>query len=190
MALIGTLRLVYEKITFTLLPSVTSLSAVGIFSSAARVVEAGKLGHQSALTAMYPEMARDEDFGKKMRGLQPLLIAAFLISVGLSLLAKPIVSLLFGTEFISAVLPLQIMAWTIVPYVLVTYVVVGLVALGYERVLLTSRFVILASLVSLLFVLTPSFGITGSAVAVLVTELIHAFLLWRLWRIHVLSKLS
>lgn len=190
MALIGTLRLVYEKVAFTLLPSLTSLANVGIFSAASRVVESGKLGHQSALTTIYPEMARDGDFGKRMKGMRPLMLAAVLISIGLSVLAEPVVVLLFGDDFHSAALPLRIMAWTVVPYVFVTYLVVGLVALGYERTLLPSRFIILISLVVLLLLLTPRFGISGSAFAILIAEFIHVGMIWHLWRIHVLSKLS
>lgn len=189
MALLGTLRLVYEKIVFVLLPPLAGIQNAGIFSAASRVVDAGKLGHQSALTAIYPEMARDEEFGRQMKGIRPLLGAAFLIALFLSILAGPIVNLLFGEEFSTSTAPLQIMAWTVVPYVLTTYIIVGLVALGYERILLFSRFVVFASLITLLFTLTSQFGIVGTAFAVLGTELIQAAILWQLWRRHVLSKL-
>lgn len=188
MAFIGTMRLIYEKIPFTILPSLTSFSAVGLFSSAIRVVEAGKLGHQSALTALYPEMARNVAFGKQMRGLRLLLGAALLISIVLFVLAEPLVFVLFGAEFLSAVLPLRIMAWTVTPYVLVTYISIGLVSMGHERTLLPSRIIILTLLLILLFVLTPRFGIAGSAVAVLAVELIHVGMLWQLWRKYVLSE--
>lgn len=190
MAFIGTLRLVYEKIPFTILPSLTSLSAVGLLSSAVRVVDAGKLGHQSALTALYPEMARNVAFGKQMRGLRLLLGAGLLISIVLFILAEPLVFVLFGAEFLSAVLPLRIMAWTVAPYVLTTYISIGLVSMGHERTLLPSRIILLTLLLILLFVLTPRFGIAGSAVAVLAVELIHVGMLWQLWRKYVLSKSS
>lgn len=190
MAFISTLRLIYEKIPFTILPSLTSLSAVGLFSSAVRVVEAGKLGHQSALTALYPEMARNVAFGKQMRGLRLLLGAGLLISIVLFILAEPLVFVLFGAEFLSAVLPLRIMAWTITPYVLVTYISIGLVSMEHEQTLLPSRIILLTLLLILLFVLTLRFGIAGSAVAVLAVELIHVGMLWQLWRKYVLSESS
>jgi len=188
MALIGTLRLVYEKIAFTLLPSLTSYTNAGFFSAASRVVEAGKLGHQSALTALYPEMARDVGFGRQMKGLRPLMMAAALISVAVSVLAEPLVVLLFGEEFSSAALPLRIMAWTILPYVFVTYRVIGLVALGAERALLPALIAALGCFILFLFLFTPQWGSAGSAVAVLLAELVHVGLLWNLWRVHVLSK--
>ncbi|MBI2332131.1 MAG: oligosaccharide flippase family protein [Chloroflexi bacterium] len=189
MAVLGTLRLLHEKVVFILLPSLAGIQNAGIFSAASRVVDAGKLGHQSALTAIYPEMARDEEFGKQMKGIRPLLGAAVLIAIFLSILAEPIVTLLFGKEFGASVFPLQVMAWTVVPYVLATYITVGLVALGYERTLLALRLPIFILLVFLLFTLTSKFGIAGSAFAILAVELIQVAFLWQIWRTHVLSKL-
>jgi len=189
MAVIGTLRLVYEKITITLLPALAGLSMTGVFSAALRVMDAGKLGHLSAFTAIYPEMARDGDFGKQLKGLRPLLGAALLISVFLFFFAEPIMRFLFGVEFLPAVLPLKVLAWIVAPYVLVTYTSLGLVALGFEKPILMSLLVALAALLILLVTLTPQFGLTGSAAAILTAELLHATLLWRQWRMHVLSKL-
>ena len=187
MAVIGTLRLVYEKITIILLPSLAGLSMTGIFSAASRVMDAGKLGHFSAFTAMYPEMARDANFSKQLKGLRPLLGAAFLISTLLFFFAEPIIQFLFGIEFLPAIFPLKILTWVVVPYVLVTYASLGLIALGFEKPILTSLLFALAALLALLAAFTPRFGLAGSAAAVLFAELLHAALLWRQWRMHVLS---
>jgi len=189
MAVIGTLRLVYEKLPITLLPALIGLSSTGLYSAASRVLDAGKLGHFSAFTAMYPEMTRNEDFGKQMRGLRSLLMAAFLITGLVYLLAEPIVLVLFGEEFLPAVLPLRILAWMIVPYVVVTYISLGLVAVGIEKPVLLSLLAALGSLLILFIFLTSRFGLIGSAVAVLFAEIIHALFLWLQWRKHVLSKL-
>jgi len=190
MAGIGTLRLIYEKIPVTLMPVLAGYSLTGIFFTASRAMEAGKLGHLSAFTAIYPEMAKDTDFGKGMKALLPLLGTAGIISVFLFLFAKPVIQLLFGAEFLSAVPALMILAWAIVPYVLATYTSLGLVAMGFENPVLISVSFALWVLLALLVRLTPQFGLTGSAVAVLSAEIFHAALLWQQWRLHVLSKLS
>lgn len=190
MAVIGTLRLVYEKIPATVLPMLAGLSFTGLFFSAVRVVDAGKLGYLSAFTAIYPEMTRDGDFGKQMKGLLPMLSSAFFVSIFLSLFATQVIHILFGEDYLSAAIPLRVMAWVVVPYVLVTYTSLGLVALGYERPVLTSLLYTLAILLILLIALTSLQGLAGSAVAVLIAELFHAALLWRQWRMNVLSKLS
>lgn len=188
MAVIGTLRLVYEKIAIAILPALAGLSMTGIFSVSSRLTDAGKLGHLSVFTAMYPEMARDTGFGKQMKGLRPLLVAAFLISVFIFLFAKPMTSILFGAEFIPSILPLQIMIWVVLPYVFVTYTSLGLIALGFEKPVLSSVLTALAVLLISLIVLNFAFGVKGAAAAVLFAEIIHAALLWYQWRVHVISK--
>jgi len=188
MAVIGTLRLVYEKIAVAILPALAGLSMTGIFSVSTRLTDAGKLGHLSAFTAMYPEMARDSGFGKQMKGIRPLLGTAFLISVFVFIFADTIINVLFGAEFMPSVQPLRIMIWAIVPYVLSTYTSLGLVALGFEKPVLSSLLAALAVLLVLLVGFTPAFGLRGTAAAVLFSEIIHTALLWYQWRVHVVSK--
>lgn len=190
MATIGTVRLVYERIATALLPVFVGLTSTGIFSVAWRLMSSGKLGYFSAFTAIYPAMAKDVELGKKMRGLIPLLGTSIIFSLLLQLLAKPIISLLFGAEFLPSTLALQIMAWSIVPYVLITYITLGLASLELERPILISAVLGLIALLALLIPLTNHFGITGSAIAVLGAEVFYAGVIWLQWRKHVLSKLS
>jgi O-antigen/teichoic acid export membrane protein len=190
MAVIGTLRLVYEKIPVTLLSVISGFAGVGFFSAATRVTEAGKLGHLSAFTAMYPEMTRDDNFGKQQKGLLPLLLFAFVISGLITIFAEPLVRFLFGDEFSDSALALRVLAWSIPPYVIVTYTSLGLVALGYEKPVFHSLLLALIALLLSLLVLTVQFGGVGSALAVLSAEIFHAALLWFQWRKHVFSKLS
>jgi O-antigen/teichoic acid export membrane protein len=189
MAVIGTLRLVYEKIPLTILPIISGFAGAGIFSAATRVTDAGKLGHLSAFTAMYPEMTRDDNFGKQHKGLAPLLGVGFLISVLLYFFAGLIVPFLFGTEFLPAVPVLRVLVWCILPYVLVTYTSLGLVALGFEKPVLHSLLVALMVLLLFMVGLTIQFGGVGSALAVLFAEIVHAVLLWFQWRKYVTAKL-
>jgi O-antigen/teichoic acid export membrane protein len=189
MAVIGTLRLVYEKLPLMLLPVIADFAGAGLFSAAARVTEAGKLGHLSAFTAMYPEMTRDDNFGKQQKGLAPLLGIGFSISVLLYFFAGFIIPFLFGAEFVLAVPVLRVLVWCIPPYVLVTYTSLGLVALGYEKPVLHCLLVALTVLLLLLVGLTIQFGSVGSALAVLFAEIVHAVLLWFQWRKYVTAKL-
>lgn len=190
MAAIGTLRLVYEKIPVAVLPALSGLPATGMFSAALRLTDAGKLGHLSAFTALYPEMTRDESFGRQNTGLRSLSVIAVLVSLFLFLSADPALKFLFGDEFVTAVPALRILAWVVPAYVFVTYMSLGLVAIGREQAVLNPLLAALAVLVLLLAFLTKPFGITGSALAVLSAEIVHAFLLWRQWRRHVVSEFS
>ncbi len=97
---------------------------------------------------------------------------------------------LFGAEFISSVQPLRIMIWVIVPYVLVTYTSLGLVALGFEKPVLSSVLTALVCFADLTHrsQLCIRFEWRGGC-AVLFAEIVHAALLWYQWRMHVISKL-
>ena len=189
MAVIGTLRLVYEKIMVAILPMLAGLSMTGIFSVSSRLMDAGKLGHLSAFTAMYPEMARNAGFGKQMKGLYSLFGAAFLISGFIFIFAETLIRFLFGVEYISSVQPLRIMVWAILPYVFVTYGSLGMIALGIEKPVLSSQLIALAALLIFLIGLNSVSGLNGAAFAILFAECIHATLLWYQWRVNVVSKL-
>jgi O-antigen/teichoic acid export membrane protein len=189
MALIGTLRLVYEKITLTMLPVLTTVSETGLFASSLRTVDAAKLGHLSALTAAYPEMARTKLKGTHLnRSKLWLFVAAVLISSTLFLFAERILLLLFGSEFISSASALRILAWTIIPYYVVSYYSLAFVAIQRETAVLSALGIALLLLVVLLVFLVPLYGLRGAAAAVFIAEIVQAFLLWLQWRNHALSE--
>jgi O-antigen/teichoic acid export membrane protein len=190
-ALIGALRLIYEKLAVLFLPLLTGIHTTGLFSASLRVLDAAKLGHMSALTAMYPEMAREKSFPKSIeKGYGLLLLTSFLFSVLLYLLAEPVIRLLFGEEFSSSAISLKILAWVIIPYFIVSYYSLAFVAVEIERPVLVSLTVSLAILVSLLYWWSPLYGLQGAAFAVLCAESIQAILLLFQWRQHAFSKRS
>lgn len=183
MALIGTLRLLYEKIALTMLPALTSASATGLFASSARTVDAAKLGHLSALTAVYPEMARMKLGGAHLnRSRLWLFAAAVLIVSALFFFAEPILLLLFGSEFASSAAVLRILAWTIIPYFIVSYYSLAFVALERETAVLSALGIAFLLLVALLVWLVPLHGLRGAGTAVLLAEIVQAVLLWYRWR--------
>jgi O-antigen/teichoic acid export membrane protein len=193
MAIIGTLRLVYEKLAVTMLPLLTSISITGLFSASARVVDASKLGHMSALLAIFPEMAReyssDGSFSTRMkRNYNLLFFAASLVSLILFLFAKPIIYILFGSEFTGSAHALQITAWTILPYFVVNYYSLGFVALQAEMPVLITSITSIVILAALLILWSPLYGLRGAASAVLCAEIFQAIFLWLQWRRYAFSK--
>ncbi len=190
MALIGTLRLVYEKLAISLLPILSGVTMTGLFSASVRVMDAAKLGHMSALTALYPEMAVDRKFMTQRTGFGLLLLAAALLSLMIFLFAGSIVSLLFGDPFASAVDSLRILAWILIPYFLTSYYSLAFVALELERPVLTSLVGGLLLMLGLLLQLNPLYGLRGAAAALLSAEILQAALLWFQWRSYAFPKRS
>jgi O-antigen/teichoic acid export membrane protein len=188
MAVIGTLRLVYEKLAISLLPFLSSVGATGLFSASIRVMDAAKLGHMSALTALYPEMAVDRKFMAQRTGFGLLLFAAAFLSLMLFLFAKPVIFILFGGAFASATDSLRILAWILIPYFVTSYYSLAFVALELERPVLTSLVSGLLLMLALLIQLTLLYGLRGAAIALLSAETLQAALLWFQWRSYALPK--
>lgn len=193
MAVIGTLRLLYEKLAVTMLPMLSSVDITGLFSASARVLDASKLGHMSALSAMFPEMARENSLERNFsnatkRNYALLFFAAILLSLVIFFFAKPIIYFLFGEEFVSSVDALQVMAWMIVPYFIVTYYSLAFVAIQIERPVLIALSTSLILLAVLLIWWSPLYGLPGAAFAILCAEIFQAVFLWLAWRQYAFSK--
>lgn len=193
MAVIGTLRLIYEKLAVTTLPMLAGVDVTGLFSASARVLDASKLAHMSALSAMFPEMARENTLengfsAATKRNRVLLLAAAILLSLVLFLLAEPIILFLFGKEYALSVNALRIMAWGIVPYFGVTYYSLAFVAVRSEKPVLIALSASLILLVTLLIWWTPLLGLRGAALSILCTEIFQAIALWFQWRWYAFSK--
>ncbi|MBL8049960.1 MAG: oligosaccharide flippase family protein [Anaerolineales bacterium] len=190
LAIIGSLRLIYERLSLTVFPFLTNLFYAGLFSASMRVLDAIKLGYISALTPIYPEMSRDKNFLSLQTGLRLLLLSSIFLSLTIFLLARYLIVFLFGTEFESATISLQIMAWILPFYVVVSYYSLGFLAIELEKPVLLSLSASLFGLMTMLIVLTQAYGLVGGAVAVLSAEMLQASLLFIQWRKYAVSKLS
>lgn len=190
MAVIGTLRLVYEKLAISLLPLLSGVQMTGLFSASVRVMDAARLGHMSALTAIYPEMARDEKFAVRRTGFGLLLFAAGFISLAIFLFASQIVFVLFGDQFISAAQSLRILSWILIPYFVVSYYSLLFVAIEMEKPVLFALIASLLLMITLLITLFPLYELRGAAIALLSAEFFHAIFLWLQWRSYAFPKSS
>jgi O-antigen/teichoic acid export membrane protein len=162
----------------------------GLFSASVRVMDAARLGHMSALTAIYPEMARDEKFAVRRTGFGLLFFAAGFISLTIFLFAHQIVFVLFGDPFISAVPSLRILTWILIPYFVVSYYSLLFVAIEMEKTVLFALIASLLLMITLLITLIPLYGLRGAAMALLFAEFFHAIFLWLQWRSYAFPKSS
>lgn len=190
MAVIGTLRLVYEKLAISLLPLLSGVQMTGLFSASVRVMDAARLGHMSALTAIYPEMAKDGKFVARRTGFGLLLFAAGFISLTIFLFAPQIVFVLFGDQFASAAHSLRILAWILMPYFVVSYYSLLFVAIEMEKPVLLALIASLLLMITLLITLVPFYGLRGAAISLLSAEFFHAAFLWLQWRSYAFPKSS
>jgi O-antigen/teichoic acid export membrane protein len=195
LALLG---MFYQKLSLYLLSALAGATLTGWFAAALRAVEASKTVHLAVFTALYPAMARNEpgSAGIFHRIWLFLLLGAALIALSLSLLAAPLIRLLFGPDFLPAIPALRILAWMLVPYTVNTYLTLTLVAAKHEWNVAVALSASLLALILLSLGWIPRLGLAGAAWAALFAESLQALLLLvqpgliQRGEIHEFSKLS
>lgn len=184
-ALIAILGILYQKMSLALLSFLGTASMVGLFSAAARIVEAARIGHIAVFTALYPALAHAER-GDLSRGTfrlswLSLLAISTLGSVLLFLLAKPLVDIVFGADYQPSIPVLKILSFTMVPYTVSSFLSLVFLAKKEERVVLRALSVSTLALLALTVWLVPRAGQVGASWAILTTEIVQAALFLWAW---------
>jgi O-antigen/teichoic acid export membrane protein len=184
-ALIAIVGIVYQKLSLTMLSFLGTASMVGLFSAAARVIEAARMGHVAACTALYPAMAntdRDTLSHGTIRLSWILLLAISIAgSILLFLLAKPIVELVFGAEYRSSISVLKVLAFTLIPFTVNSFLSLLFLAKKKEKIVMRVLTVSVIMLLTLNFWLIPHAGQVGASWAILITEITQAVLFLLAW---------
>ena len=171
LVLSGILVLSFLKIDQVMLGTMASMSALGIYASAVRLVELWNLLPQVVLPSVYPTLVkrRGEDPGSYRRTLQRLfsLFAGFsLVAVAVNTLLAPIlVKGLFGKDFTEAALPLSVLSLATLFHF--TSAVRGQILLIENKTIYHTLFGLIGIfvLVGMNLWLIPLFGPVGAAAA-------------------------
>ena len=162
-----------------------SAEEVGFYSAADRIIQLLYLLPGILATSSFPLIARltGKDNLRLRRILERLitiaLAAALPMALGGVILGKAIVELLFGTAYLAATLPFQILIFTIIirfPAVLLSN---ALFAFDKQKALVIYAALggVLNVTLDLLFI--PTFGMVGSAWTTLVAQLVSNIYLWQ-----------
>ncbi len=180
------LAMSYQKFSLTLLSLMAGPAAGGWFAAAQRAVEAAKTGHLAGFTALYPAMAQAQTYETEQEAagwaatlrLSWIVLSSLagLAALALTILAGPLVQLLYGAGFEPAVPLLRIMAWMLVPYTLNTFLTLAFVAAGRERAVGRALAASLTALVALSFWWIPAAGALGAAWAALAAEVLQSLI--------------
>jgi O-antigen/teichoic acid export membrane protein len=185
LALLTLLGMVYQRLSIYMLSTMTGAVDTGLFSAAARTVEASKTIHLAIFAALYPAMAlaRNELASQKelmhdIRTSRNVLLAGGIFgALILFALANPIINLLYGNGYISSAPVLRILSWTLIPFTINNYLTLSFVASNREKLV---AYALAASLLGLLILnlwWIPLAGPVGSARAMLLAESIQSIIL-------------
>ncbi len=170
-ALAAVFARVYSYIDSVLLSKLAGDVAVGWYSIAYKITFAFQFVPLALVAALYPRFSEYFKNNKSKlsfafeQSLKYLLIIAFPIVFGISILAKDIVLTLYTEEFINAILPLQILlAGLIFSYVSFP-IGAFLNACDRQKTQTTIVGIVLSFNVVLNLILIPKFGVVGAASA-------------------------
>ena len=176
LAVLTTLGVLSQRLGVLSVSTLLDQAATGLFSSAARVVDAMKFGHYAILGALLPALARGALHANKNYKMTfaALMGLSTVLAGTVTFLAHPIISIVFGAQYIPAVHLLTIIVWSLVPYTISAFLSVHLVVLGKEIVLLKITLLSLAFSIFLFIWLIKGYGLPGAAWAVLISETVQA----------------
>ena len=176
LAMLTTLSVLSQRLGVLSVSTLLDLAATGLFSSAARVVDAMKFGHYAILGVLLPALSRGALYANKNYKMTfaGLLCLSILLAGAVAFLAHPIINIVFGAQYIPAADLLTIIVWSLVPYTISAFLSVHLVVLGKEILLLKTTLLSLAFSIFLFIWLIKGYGLPGAAWAALIGEIIQA----------------
>lgn len=181
-AIAGILASVEMRANVFLLGALASERAVGWYSAASRLTEGVRLVPNAFFGAMLPALAAlTSAHGERLfrRAQWSLFAFGLAAALGFTLLAAPLIELLYGATFAPAIPTLVLLGWGLIPAMLIGIVTLWLYARGAEA---RVNFFLLGGLllqVALAFVLIPRYSSVGAAFASLCSDIVlWGGLLW------------
>ena len=168
---------IYAQTDKLMLKQMLDEASVGYYALAVSLSNTWTFLLQAVIDSVYPSLIQSfrentETFNRKNRQLYALVIySALAVSAVISVLAEPLVTVLYGEQYLSAVMPVRVVVW----YTAFSYLGVARNAWmvcknrqKYLKYLYTA-----AALINILLnlVLIPLWGASGAALASLITQM-------------------
>ena len=174
-ALLYILVNIFFKIDVVILSKLRGTVDVGIYSAAYKLWEVFFLVPATVSTVVFPLLSQRfqtsrEDFTRLIRKtISYLSLLVYPATVVICFLSKDIIYLLYESQFSASVVILQVVIWTMVPYVIDVILGSAILASGNQKYDVVFVGVGMLSNIGLNFVLIPPYGPLGAAVATLIT---------------------
>jgi O-antigen/teichoic acid export membrane protein len=107
-----------------------------------------------------------------------LLGIAIITSNILSLLAKPFIFILFGSNYFSSISPLQVLAWMLIPYTINSFLSLAFLAEGDTTIIMIGLMSGIVTLAILTIWWEPLINLRGAAWAALSAEILQSIILF------------
>jgi len=178
---LGMVGVLYQRLAMLGVSVFAGPAATGLYSSAARVVEASKTGHVALGAATFPLMAEAENRPGDAE-LTGVLRRSWMVCIGLAAAASlvlvvagpTVVEHLYGHAYRRAEHAVVLLAVGIVPSTLATFLSLAMLAKHREREVLWVLALAVVVLAVALAVLVPALGLIGACWAMLAADTVQA----------------
>jgi O-antigen/teichoic acid export membrane protein len=169
-------NLAFSSIDMLMLGIMSDPRQVGLYSAAYRVLSQVLFTYYLMTNVLYPQLARQNKL-QRLSMLRPKILLTvaglgIVIAALITLVRQPLVTILFGRQFLPATLLLMLLAWAIPLDFLTSYLTNAYIAWGMERKILLCTFIAAGSNVVLNLFSLPSYGATAAAVNTLISYVI------------------
>lgn len=175
----------YFKVDTLLIRHMIGIDAVGLYNASYRIIESLTIiptiiffGILSPIIALQEKGKKDVINNVMNVVLKYLGIVSLFISIFFTFYSEEILDFLYGSQFIGSGVTLIILGWTIFFLFIGTPLSTYVFAKREDRKLITRLFILTIINICLNILLIPMFGINGSAIATLITEIVSLFMLF------------
>jgi PST family polysaccharide transporter len=169
---------IYLKLDGLLLAVLRPTREVGLYGSAYQPIEYLFLGSAVVVNVVFPLLAKAHGDGDGARfatlyrrGTEALVAGTLVVPMTFLFVATPLLTLLYGDDYADASVPLRLLAVALVLMTVNGWQSFVLLAGGHQRVTLRYNLAALVLAVVLCFVLIPTMGMTGAALATIGTAI-------------------
>ena len=169
---------IYFRIDTVILQMMTDYVQVGLYNAAFKALDSLYFVPYAIITAVFPAMSRLHATDHKMlqavyqKAFYYLMLLALPIGIGTTLLAARIIPLIYGEQFISATLALQILIWAEVIIFVSSLTGYLLNAVNKQTTFTYTTAIAAAFKIILNIILIPKIGYIGAAISTVATELV------------------
>jgi O-antigen/teichoic acid export membrane protein len=169
-------NLAFNTIDMLMLGIMSNAQQIGFYSAAYRIMNQVLFTYYLLTQVLYPQLAR-QNLPQRVRMLRPRILL-FLLAAGVAIAAvlavsrRPVLTILFGHQFLMAAPLLLLLAWAIPLDFLTSYLSNAYIAWGMEKKILLCTIVAAGSNIVLNLIWIPAYGATAAAVNTLISYVI------------------
>lgn len=174
-AILAIQTLIYFRIDILMLAKMSTEKSIGLYNASYKFIDGLLIIPAMFTTVMFPVMSRvsEDRSGVKylcQTSIRYLLIFILPVAIGTTLVARPLVLLIYNSNYSSSAYALSILIWTLV-FIFINVPIVNMFySLGNTKSVIPVVFGMILMNISLNLLLIPQFDFKGASIATVATE--------------------